>query len=222
MPPNFQYRRKIDKLSHLLFPSFSCGRSQWIEENLFKQGSAAVALSGTQAFPQSKSTPKQKRRVCLIGCGWYGKIDLFRMLQVEDVEVVALCDVDSKMLEEAADRVAARQVSGNRPQTYEDFRKLLSEVDVDVALIATPDHWHALPMIAACQNGIDVYVQKPIGIDVVECESMLAAARKYNRVVQVGMQRRSTPHLIEANETNRRCRSSGRRWIGRSLLLLSH
>jgi len=70
-------------------------------------GSAAVALSGGQAFPQSQSTPKQKRRVCLIGCGWYGKIDLFRMLQVEDVEVVALCDVDAKMLDEAADRVAA-------------------------------------------------------------------------------------------------------------------
>ena len=163
-------------------------------------GSVAVAISGSQAFPQSQSKSKRKRRVCLIGCGWYGKIDLFRMLQVEDVEVVSLCDVDSKMLEEAADRVAARQASGNRPQTYEDFRQMLSDVDVDIALIATPDHWHALPMIAACQKGIDVYVQKPIGIDVVECKAMLAAARKYNRVVQVGMQRRSTPHLIDAKK----------------------
>ena len=168
--------------------------------NFIQAGSAAVALSGSQAFPQSQTTPKRKRRVCLIGCGWYGKIDLFRLLQIEDVEVVSLCDVDTKMLDEAADRVAARQTSGNRPRTYEDFRKMLSEVDIDIALIATPDHWHALPMIAACKKGIDVYVQKPIGIDVVECESMLAAAKKYNRVVQVGMQRRSTPHLIEAKK----------------------
>ena len=98
--------------------------------NFIQAGSAAVALSGSQAFPQSQTTPKRKRRVCLIGCGWYGKIDLFRLLQIEDVEVVSLCDVDTKMLDEAADRVAARQASGNRPRTYEDFRKMLSEVDI--------------------------------------------------------------------------------------------
>jgi predicted dehydrogenase len=77
---------------------------------------------------------------------------------------------------------------------------MLAEKDLDIVEIATPDHWHALPMIAAVQSGVDVYVQKPISVDVVEGQAMLAAARKHKRVVQVGMQRRSTPHLIEARD----------------------
>src|SRR3954465_4163437 len=77
---------------------------------------------------------------------------------------------------------------------------MLAEKDLDIVLIAPPDHWHALPMIEAVKSGVDVYVQKPISVDVIEGQAMLAAARKYNRVVQVGTQRRSTPHLIEARD----------------------
>src|SRR6185503_14853054 len=95
---------------------------------------------------------------------------------------------------------AERQASKKRPRTYKHYQELLDQKDVDIALIATPDHWHALPMIEACKAGFDIYVQKPISVDVVEGQAMLAAARKYKRVVQVGMQRRSTPHLIEARE----------------------
>jgi len=104
------------------------------------------------------------------------------------------------MLAEAADIIASRQLSKKKPRTYGDYREMLKEKDLDIVLIATPDHWHALPMIAAVQAGADVYVQKPIAVDVVECQAMVAAARKYRRVVQVGMQRRSTPHLLEARE----------------------
>ncbi len=77
---------------------------------------------------------------------------------------------------------------------------MIAQKNLDIVIIGTPDHWHALPMIAAVEAGIDVYVQKPIGVDVVECQAMLSAARKNNAVVQVGMQRRSTPHLMEAKE----------------------
>jgi predicted dehydrogenase len=164
-------------------------------------GSAAVALTASSVSSAASSNQfRGKKRVALIGCGWYGKVDLFRLLQVEDVEVVSLCDVDSKMLGACAQMVATRQSSGNVPQTYADYRELLDAGGLDIALIGTPDHWHALPMIAAVKSGLDVYVQKPIGIDVIEGQSMLAAARKYDRVVQVGMQRRSTPHLIEAKK----------------------
>ena len=114
---------------------------------------------------------------------------------------MSLCDVDSKMLAEAADMVAGRQKSKKKPRTYADYRKMLKEKDLDIVLIATPDHWHALPMIAAVEAGADVYVQKPISVDVVEGQAMVAAARKHKRVVQVGTQRRSTPHLIEARDT---------------------
>ncbi|GIW99598.1 MAG: oxidoreductase [Pirellulaceae bacterium] len=139
-------------------------------------------------------------RVGLIGAGWYGKVDLLRLIQVAPVEVVSLCDVDSAMLEEAAEIVAARQRSGSRPRLFKDYRTMLAEKDLDIVLIATPDHWHALPMIEAVRSGADVYVQKPTAVDVVESHAMLAAARKYGRVVQVGTQRRSTPHLIEARD----------------------
>jgi predicted dehydrogenase len=119
---------------------------------------------------------------------------------VAPVEVVSLCDVDRKMVADAADLVASRQKSGKKPRTYSDYRAMLQEKDLDIVLIGTPDHWHALPTIEAMRAGMDIYCQKPIGVDVVEGQAMLAAARKYKRVVQIGTQRRSTPHLIEARD----------------------
>jgi predicted dehydrogenase len=111
-----------------------------------------------------------------------------------------VCDVDRKMLEEAGKIISERQASHKTPRLFGDYRQMLAEKDLDIVLIATPDHWHALPMIDAVKSGAHVYVQKPTSVDVIESQSMLAAARKYNRVVQVGTQRRSTPHLIEAKK----------------------
>jgi predicted dehydrogenase len=116
------------------------------------------------------------------------------------VDVVSLCDVDKKMLAEAADLVSERQVSKKKPRTYGDYRDMLKEKDLDIVLVGTPDHWHALAMIAAVEAGADVYCQKPISVDVAEGQAMVAAARKHKRVVQVGTQRRSTPHLVEARD----------------------
>jgi predicted dehydrogenase len=139
-------------------------------------------------------------RVGLIGSGWYGKVDLLRLVQVAPVEVVSLCDVDKKMVAGAAEIVAGRQASKKTPRTYGDYREMLKEKDLDLVLIATPDHWHALNMIAAVEAGADVYCQKPISVDIAEGQAMLAAARKHKKVVQIGTQRRSTPHLIDARE----------------------
>jgi predicted dehydrogenase len=108
--------------------------------------------------------------------------------------------VDKKMLAEAAEIVAGRQASKKKPRTYGDYREMLKEKDLDIVEVATPDHWHALAMIAAVESGADVYCQKPISCDIVEGQAMLAAARKNKRVVQIGTQRRSTPHLIEAKD----------------------
>ncbi len=169
-----------------------------MDRRRFLQTSATFATLSTLAH--ANVADRKPRRVGLIGCGWYGKCDLLRLIQVEPVEVVSLCDVDSRMLGEAAEIVASRQVSKKKPRTYGDYRQLLAEKDLDLVLVATPDHWHALSMIAAVEAGADVYVQKPISVDVVEGQAMLAAARKHKRVVQVGTQRRSTPHLIEARD----------------------
>jgi len=139
-------------------------------------------------------------RVGLIGSGWYGKCDLFRLIQVAPVEVVSLCDVDKQLLADAATQVAARQASKKTPRTYADYRTMLAKRDLDLVIIATPDHWHALTAIEAMKAGADLYLQKPISVDVAEGQAILAAARQYKRVVQVGTQRRSTPHLARARD----------------------
>src|SRR6185369_532473 len=167
----------------------------------FLKSSVAAGFAIATAPTFAADFADMKKRVGLIGTGSYGKIDLLRLIQVAPVEVVSLCDVDKKMLSDAADIVASRQKSGKKPRTYSDYREMLKEKDLDMVLIGTPDHWHALTMIEAVKAGADVYCQKPISVDVVEGQAMLAAARKYNRVVQIGTQRRSTPHLMEAKET---------------------
>lgn len=164
--------------------------------------SAALALASLQANSMDfLASPSAKpRRVALIGTGWYGKSDLFRLIQVAPVEVVGLCDPDKHQLEKAAEMVSQRQSSKKKPPTYGDYRKLLAEQKPEIVLIGSPDHWHALQAIESIQSGAHVYVQKPISVDVMEGEAMVAAARKHNRVVQVGTQRKSTPHLIEAKK----------------------
>ena len=171
-----------------------------MDRRRFLQAGALGLALGAAARPAPAFDDQKKRRVGLIGCGWYGKIDLLRLIQVSPVDVVSLCDVDRNMLADAAEIVSTRQLSKKKPRTFRDYRQMLAEKDLDIVLIGTPDHWHALAMIEAAKSGADIYVQKPISADVAEGRAMVAAARKYGRVVQVGTQRRSTPHLIEARD----------------------
>src|SRR5690554_1173768 len=172
-----------------------------INRRHFLKGSTALlaltsfGASGFELFQAEKTY-----RVGLIGAGWYGKSDLFRLIQVADIEVIALSDPDRNMLTEAAELVSQRQKSGKKPLLYNDYREMLAANKLDIVLIGSPDHWHALQAIDSIKAGAHVYVQKPISVDVLEGEAMVAAARKYNKVVQVGTQRKSTPHLIEAKE----------------------
>lgn len=168
--------------------------------HFIKGTSAALAFAAMRANGMPLYKPSPVRRVALIGTGWYGKSDLFRLMQVAPVDVVALCDVDKHQLNQAADLVAMRQHTKKRPALYSDYRNLLAETKPEIVLIGTPDHWHALTAIEAMKAGAHVFVQKPVSVDVMEGEAMVATARKYNRVVQVGTQRRSTPHLIEAKK----------------------
>jgi len=167
--------------------------------NLLKSGAAGLAASMLNAHV-AHSAEQRSYRVGLIGAGWYGKSDLCRLIQVAPVDVVSLCDVDKKMLAGAVELISQRQKSKKLPRTYSDYREMLKEKDLDIVLIGTPDHWHSMTMIAAVESGADVYVQKPISRDVLEGEAMVAAARKHGRVVQVGTQRKSSPHLVEAKK----------------------
>jgi predicted dehydrogenase len=158
----------------------------------------APAILSLPAFGAQAGGGK-KRRVGLIGAGWYGKSDLWRLIQVAPVEVVSFCDPDKQMLGGAVEILGQRQPS-SKPRTYTDYREMLKQKDLDIVLIGSPDHWHALHAIAAIEAGADVYLQKPISVDVIEGEAILAAARKHNRVVQIGTQRKSTPHLVDAKK----------------------
>src|SRR5438093_5615735 len=164
-----------------------------------RTASASVAVSalGADALDVVNGKP---RRVGLIGAGWYGKSDLWPLIQVAPAEVVSICDPDKHMLAEAVEIASRRQKSRKQPRTYNDYREMLKAKDLDIVLIGSPDHWHALHAIAAIESGADVYCQKPISRDVREGEAMLDAARKHKRVVQIGTQRKSTPHLIDAKK----------------------
>ena len=172
-----------------------------INRRHFLKGATASLVLGAFGAQGMDIFDLQKTwRVALIGTGWYGKSDLFKLIQVASVNVVALCDVDKNQLNEAGQLVSKRQKSRKVPQLYNNYQQLLAENELDIVLIGSPDHWHALQTIDAIKAGANVYVQKPISVDVIEGEAMLAAARKYKRTVQVGMQRRSTPHLADAKK----------------------
>ncbi len=170
-----------------------------LDRRAFIQRTGAVfACSALHASGVTLASAPNRLRVGLIGAGWYGKSDLFRLLQVRDVEVLAVCDVDRNHLHEAGKSISARQASGHVPALYGDYRKMLADHRFDLVIIGTPDHWHARQAIDAMAAGAHLYLQKPVSVDVLEGEALVSAARRYNRKVQVGTQRRSTPHLVEA------------------------
>jgi predicted dehydrogenase len=177
--------------------TFNISRRQFLQTTYAATAMAALPSWGADAVDLINGKPK---RVGLIGAGWYGKSDLWRLVQVAPVDIVSICDPDKKMLAEAVGIAQQRQTSKKAPRTYGDYREMLKEKDLDIVLVGSPDHWHALHCIAAIESGADVYCQKPISRDVSEGAAMLDAARKHKRIVQIGTQRKSTPHLIDAKK----------------------
>ncbi len=140
----------------------------------------------------------QRYRVGLIGSGWWGMNILRTAISTGTTDTVALCDVDDAHLQPAADEIEL--ITGKRPAIYRDYEELFSEQNCDIAIIATPDHWHALPTIAAINAGAHVYLEKPVSHTIDEGKAILRAARLQDRIVQVGTHRRVSPHNISARE----------------------
>lgn len=154
-----------------------------------------ICASGWTALSASHVLGAADRiHVGAIGVGLQGSRDLGNFLKQPDAEVVAVCDVDRNHLD------AGISMVGGRAQPFKDFRRVLDLRELDAVLIATPEHWHALPAIMACQAGKDVYVEKPLALTVREGSLMVRAARRYNRVVQIGTQQRSAEHFRQAAE----------------------
>jgi predicted dehydrogenase len=142
--------------------------------------------------------PSDQINVGAVGLNGMGWADLTAALKQPGVNVVALCDVDKNVLDKRLTDLQKMNIDTSRIKTYGDYRKLLEQKDIDVVIIGTPDHWHALIMIEACMAGKDVYVEKPVGNSIGECRAMVAAAKKYNRAVQGGQWQRSEQHFKDA------------------------
>jgi predicted dehydrogenase len=153
----------------------------------------------SQAASQSRIAGANRRvRIGLIGCGGQGTADLGAALRL-GAQCVALCDVDDEQVRKTAERVK-KDFDQTPDLTTRDFRRVLERQDVDAVIVGTPDHWHAIPTVMACQAGKDVYVEKPLALTIGEGRVMVNAARRYNRVVQMGTQQRSSAHFRSAVE----------------------
>ncbi len=162
---------------------------------------AALALSaGSGPFIRSARAQEpganSKIRIGLIGCGGMGQGDLECFFLNSEVDCPVICDVDDAHLAKASEICEKKRNA--KPEAVKDFRRVLDRKDIDAVLVATPDHWHALPTVMACQAGKDVYVEKPLARTIDEGRAMLDAAKKHNRVVQMGSQWRSSKHINEA------------------------
>jgi predicted dehydrogenase len=167
---------------------------------------AAGALTTShKVLGAADRTPK----VGLVGCGWFGRLVLESMAEHSEMDCISLCDPNADALKLARDSISKHQASA--PRAFSDYREVLDSAKHDIVIVSTPDHWHALPAIAAMQAGADVFLEKPITVDVMEGEALVAAARKYDRVVQVNTQRRSSALLAQAR--NRYLRSGRSRAI---------
>ena len=156
--------------------------------------STAVLTAG--AAVRGFASPNETVRIAVVGCGGRGSSHVSAWSAMPNVEIVALCDVDESHI--AAKLKMLDEKGKNKPATYVDFRKLLEDKTIDAVSLATPNHWHTLQTIWACQAGKDVYVEKPCSHNIFESQQIVAAARKYDRIVQQGSQSRSSPALREA------------------------
>jgi len=173
-------------------PQSIAGRSTGsMTRRTFSKAAAGAVAVATTAYPSSASYARviganDRVRVGFLGTANRGRQNIGAFLKLPDVEVAALCDVDQTVLNQAKENFGT-----DATFVTEDFRKIYDRQDVDAICIATPDHWHAIQTVDACKAGKDVYVEKPLSVTVVEGRKMIEAARKYQRVVQVGIHRRS-------------------------------
>jgi len=158
--------------------------------------SLAAGTAATLAYGSLTSAQERKVKIGLIGCGWWGMINLNAAYKAGGIETVAICDVDSANLEASSAEIVKLQ--GTAPRSFKDYRELLEVQGLEAVIIATPPHWHALQFIDACQKGLDVYCEKPVSYDVREGRAMIEAARKSGRIVQIGFQRRQSETVKQA------------------------
>lgn len=175
-------------------------RRKFLQNSAFLAGGSMLSTAVNNkafAYFSNKVAPSDQLNIAAIGINGMGWSDLTAALKVPGVNLVGLCDVDKNVLDKRMDELA-KKGNTSKVTTYSDYRKLLDNKDIDAVIIGTPDHWHALQMIHACEAGKDVYVEKPVGNSIGECRAMVKAQQRYNKVVQAGQWQRSQQHFKEA------------------------
>jgi len=155
-----------------------------------------MRLADAAPAPLGSKSANDKLVIGLIGCGGMGAANMRNLMNFNDVEVAALCDVDDNRVPNDLRDVEKKY--GKRPDVYKDYRKILDRKDIDAIIVGTPDHWHALVLIHACEAGKDAYCEKPLSHDIVEAVSMSEAVKRHKRVVQCGTWQRSTREFTDA------------------------
>jgi predicted dehydrogenase len=170
------------------------------QSSLLLGGGALASALNNDAFAifKSRIAPSDQLNIGAVGIKGMGWSNVVAALKVPGVNIVALCDIDKNVIDQRLADLVKLNVDTSKIKVYGDYRKLLDQKDVDAVIVGTPDHWHALIMIHACQAGKDVYVEKPVGNSIGECRAMVAAQQKYNRVVQCGQWQRSQQHFRDA------------------------
>ena len=176
-------------------------RRKFLHQSSMVVGAGALAsVFDNKAFAYFKNrvAPSDQLNIGAIGINGMGWSNVKAALKVPGVNLIAVCDVDKNVIDTRLAELAPLNVDASKIKTYDDYRKLLAQKDIDAVIIGTPDHWHALIMIHACEAGKDVYVEKPVGNSIIECNTMVAAQQRYNKIVQGGQWQRSQKHFQDA------------------------
>ena len=178
-----------------------------IARRKFLERTAALAGGGillsafdnkTFSIFKNRFSPADQVNIGAIGINGMGWSNVNAAMKVPGVNLVALCDIDKNVLDKRMAELSKNNVDTSKIKTYGDYRKLLEQKDIDAVIVGTPDHWHALIMIHACEAGKDVYCEKPVGNSIGECNRMVAAQQRYNKIVQAGQWQRSQQHFKDA------------------------
>jgi predicted dehydrogenase len=177
------------------------GRRKFLQQSASLAGAGLIlpALdNSTFAYFRNKVMPSDQLNIGVIGVNGMGWSNMTSAVKIPGINLVAICDIDSTVIEKRMKELEKLKIDASKVKVYADYRKLLEQKDIDIVIVGTPDHWHALQMIEACQAGKDVYVEKPVGNSILECRAMVAAQQRYNRVVQAGQWQRSQQHFQDA------------------------
>ncbi len=176
-------------------------RKQFLQQSSLLAGGLALTSifdNKAYAFIKNKLAPSDQLNIGAIGINGMGWSNVQAALKVPGVNLIAVCDIDKNVIDRRLSELGKTGVDVSKIKTYGDYQKLLDQKDVDAVIIGTPDHWHALIMMHACEAGKDVYVEKPVGNSIMECRAMVAAQQRYNKVVQAGQWQRSQQHFKDA------------------------